>query len=83
MALASSPDEDDPESDPEEFRSEDIGPVNKSRKNRKCRNHKHLRKAKKDGGEAGIRTLGTLTGTYAFQAYPIGRSGTSPPAATA
>ena len=35
------------------------------------------------GGEAGIRTLGTLTGTYAFQAYPIGRSGTSPPAATA
>ena len=32
-----------------------------------------------NGGEAGIRTLGTLTGTYAFQAYPIGRSGTSPP----
>ena len=30
------------------------------------------------GGERGIRTPGTLTGTYAFQAHTIGHSVTSP-----
>ena len=30
------------------------------------------------GGERGIRTLGTLTRTHAFQACPFDRSGTSP-----
>ena len=33
---------------------------------------------KEDGGESGIRTHGPVAGTYAFQAYPIGHSGTSP-----
>lgn len=30
------------------------------------------------GGEAGIRTLGTLAGTTVFETAPIDRSGTSP-----
>ena len=31
-----------------------------------------------DGGEGGIRTHGPLAETLAFEASPIGRSGTSP-----
>jgi hypothetical protein len=33
---------------------------------------------RKTGGQGGIRTLGTLAGTHAFQACPIDRSGTCP-----
>ena len=37
-----------------------------------------LRKARKSGGEAGIRTLGGLAPSLDFESSPFNRSGTSP-----